>query len=387
MNEAIKGTKAIIISVLVLSVSYYLLLKNPQAWQSSLSTLDTALLFTLLLTVALNLYFKRTRLVFISLFWGVLYYYQDALLAFDFIDSQIIFISGLLLHLLMSNVQERSLISIHLSRFIILILLTLCVPFAWKIGVDFLLTQAPNYPQISYLYIEIPLIFVAINLVYKSTHRMCLSQIATTISFIVWSLYSYQLIDLPLILLLTIIISYNLVLLVIDTYRLAFFDELTRLPSRRALEQDSLSLGAKYCVAMLDIDHFKKFNDTYGHDVGDQVLKLVASKLAKVKRGGKVYRYGGEEFTIVFARKTSQQIANELERIRSLVGDYKIVIRKSHKSSKQASNKSVNKTVKVTISIGVSDHQSKQTFQQAMTMADKALYLAKNAGRNRVVCK
>lgn len=390
MNEAIKGTKAILLSVLVLSATYFLLLNNPQAWQSSIPTLNTSLMFAVLLTVIINIYFKRTRLVFITLFWGALYYYQTTLLDYAFVDSQIIFIAGLLLHLLMSNIQERSLISLHFSRYMLLIVATLCVPFAWQTAVDFLVTQVPSYPQISYLYIELPIILVAINFVYKSTHRMCLSQIATTISFIIWIFYSYQLIDLPLILVLTMVISYNLVLLILDTYRLAFFDELTRLPSRRALEQDALSLGSTYCIAMLDIDHFKKFNDTHGHDVGDQVLKLVASKLAKVKRGGKVFRYGGEEFTIVFPRKSTAQISAELERIRSLVGDYKIVIRKSQRQSKEArskgSNKYINKTVKVTISIGVCDHQGKESFQQTMTNADKALYQAKSAGRNRVIC-
>lgn len=71
-----------------------------------------------------------------------------------------------------------------------------------------------------------------------------------------------------------------------DSYSMAFSDELTGLPSRRALKQDMMKLGMNYVIAMLDIDHFKKFNDTHGHDTGDEVLKLVASTIKDVTGGG-----------------------------------------------------------------------------------------------------
>ena len=88
-------------------------------------------------------------------------------------------------------------------------------------------------------------------------------------------------------------------------YRLAYHDELTGLPGRRAFNQMLLSVKADYCIAMVDVDHFKNFNDTYGHDTGDQVLRMVAAKLARVGGGGKAFRYGGEEFAIVFPHKTA----------------------------------------------------------------------------------
>ncbi|MGB0734344.1 MAG: GGDEF domain-containing protein, partial [Pontibacterium sp.] len=86
---------------------------------------------------------------------------------------------------------------------------------------------------------------------------------------------------------------------------MAYIDELTEIPGRRALQRKLSLIGKRYTLVMVDIDHFKKFNDTYGHDVGDQVLRLVASKLAKVNGGGSAFRYGGEEFTLLFPRKTA----------------------------------------------------------------------------------
>ncbi len=165
-----------------------------------------------------------------------------------------------------------------------------------------------------------------------------------------------------------------------SSYFLAYRDELTGLPSRRALYQTSLSLGRKYSVAMMDIDHFKKFNDTYGHDIGDQVLKLVASQLAKVKSGGRVFRYGGEEFTVIFPRKQAEQTLQELETLRQAIADYQMVIRQPVRVGKDGRKmkKSANtKSVSVTISIGVATRLPKQNFEQVMKAADKKLYQAK----------
>ena len=63
---------------------------------------------------------------------------------------------------------------------------------------------------------------------------------------------------------------------------------------------------------MVDIDHFKKFNDRYGHDAGDEVLRMVAGQLGLVGLGGKVFRYGGEEFTVIFVGKTAERVEEEL---------------------------------------------------------------------------
>src|SRR5271163_2915869 len=102
---------------------------------------------------------------------------------------------------------------------------------------------------------------------------------------------------------------------IIETsYLLAYHDELTTLPSRRAFNDAVLRLQDPYAVAVVDIDHFKRFNDTYGHETGDQVLRLVAANLARVSGGGQSYRCGGEEFTILFPGKTVSEVADHLER-------------------------------------------------------------------------
>ena len=85
-----------------------------------------------------------------------------------------------------------------------------------------------------------------------------------------------------------------------EGFHMAFRDELTGLPGRRALNEKLQRMGRIYTLAMADVDHFKVFNDTHGHDVGDQVLRMVAAQLRRVSGGGHAYRYGGEEFTLVF---------------------------------------------------------------------------------------
>ena len=107
---------------------------------------------------------------------------------------------------------------------------------------------------------------------------------------------------------------------VIETsYLMAYHDELTGVPARRAFNDALLSLEAPYAIAIVDIDHFKKFNDTYGHDTGDHVLRLVAARLSQVTGGGKAYRCGGEEFSIIFTGSSAREAARHLELLRETV--------------------------------------------------------------------
>jgi diguanylate cyclase (GGDEF)-like protein len=177
-----------------------------------------------------------------------------------------------------------------------------------------------------------------------------------------------------------------------DSHSMAFSDDLTGLPSRRALNEQVMGLGRNYVVAMLDVDHFKRFNDTYGHDVGDQVLKMVGARIAAVKGGGKPYRYGGEEFTIIFARKSLQEATAHLEELRQAIGGYQLWIRGTDRpkeaeagKAKRAGGQGNGKAVSVTISIGVAaSGEAMRTPGEVIKAADKALYRAKQRGRNQI---
>jgi GGDEF domain-containing protein len=176
------------------------------------------------------------------------------------------------------------------------------------------------------------------------------------------------------------------------SYAMAYHDDLTGLPARRALGRDMVGLGSVFAVAMVDVDHFKRFNDRHGHDVGDQVLRMVAGQLAGVQGGGKTYRYGGEEFTVLFPGKSRDEVIFFLEEIRTAVGDARFAVRgkgrpkeRPEGSEKRDGPKVVTKRLSVTVSIGVADSMGKEPTPDAvLKMADKALYRAKKGGRNRV---
>jgi PleD family two-component response regulator len=142
---------------------------------------------------------------------------------------------------------------------------------------------------------------------------------------------------------------------------------------------------------MLDVDHFKKFNDTHGHDVGDQVLRLVAAKMARAGGGGKAYRYGGEEFTILYPHLDAAEAAPFLEELRTEIAAYRMLIRSNDrpKTDKQGKKKRSGakggEHVTVTVSIGVaSGAQGSRSPQSVIQAADRALYQAKGNGRNQV---
>jgi GGDEF domain-containing protein len=106
-----------------------------------------------------------------------------------------------------------------------------------------------------------------------------------------------------------------------NCYLLAYHDELTTLPSRRALHEAIQRLKPPYSIAVVDIDHFKRFKDNYRHETGDEVLRMVAANLGRVTGGGQAYRCGGEEFSIVFPGKTTIEVLPHLEKLRETVQD------------------------------------------------------------------
>jgi GGDEF domain-containing protein len=191
-----------------------------------------------------------------------------------------------------------------------------------------------------------------------------------------------------------------------NSYLLAYHDELTTLPSRRAFNDALLRLQNPYSIAVVDIDHFKRFNDTYGHDTGDQVLRLVASNLARVTGGGQAYRCGGEEFNILFPGKTTAEVADHLEQLRTAIevsefrmrsGDRRQSPRgpdrrtersgrgRKAQAIRQLAHEKSPAPLSVTVSIGVATSAKDETDPDlVLQAADKALYRAKANGRNRL---
>lgn len=156
-------------------------------------------------------------------------------------------------------------------------------------------------------------------------------------------------------------------------------DHLTELPNRRSLIsygqaclENNQGNNGRLAVAMLDIDDFKAINDTYGHQSGDLVLQDLAVRVLDVLHPDDfIARSGGEEFVVIFGKKGSMSPEISAERIRQAVAS------KTYQIGTTA--------ISVTVSIGVVLHIEKATFSETLTSADKALYAAKNKGRNQVV--
>jgi len=175
-----------------------------------------------------------------------------------------------------------------------------------------------------------------------------------------------------------------------SSWRNAHFDELTELPGRRLLKSHLARLGSSYAIAVVDIDHFKKINDKYGHNTGDQVLRFLATHLRQ-NRAGRAYRYGGEEFVVVGDSVGFEDTVSALEELRRSVADTGFVIRGKKRPRKKPDPPDkigvggAMVTIPVTVSIGIARKTREGSLpQEVMETADKAMYQAKDAGRNRV---
>ncbi len=165
--------------------------------------------------------------------------------------------------------------------------------------------------------------------------------------------------------------------------RLACTDPLTQLRNRLSLGQDldvvharATRYGARYCLAVTDVDHFKAYNDTYGHQAGDEALRMVADTLvATLREADSVYRYGGEEFLVMLPEQDLAAGTIAGERARLAVEERRMPHRAGGAEGV------------VTVSAGVAAWQpGDQTCpEDVLKAADSALYQAKSAGRNRVV--
>ncbi|HTP62832.1 MAG TPA: GGDEF domain-containing protein [Burkholderiales bacterium] len=161
--------------------------------------------------------------------------------------------------------------------------------------------------------------------------------------------------------------------------RLASRDELTRALNRRsllaALERERSRAersGAPFCVAMIDLDHFKKVNDTYGHAAGDAVLRAFAATAHETMRNTDIFgRYGGEEFLLILVGSAPPAALEAVERVRMAVAarDWRSIV----------------PNAAVTMSAGAAGYMKGETVEHLLNRADQALYQAKHAGRNRTI--
>ncbi len=189
--------------------------------------------------------------------------------------------------------------------------------------------------------------------------------------------------------------------LIETSYVLAYHDELTGIRGRRSFNEALLSLDQQYAIAIVDIDHFKHFNDTYGHDTGDQVLRMVATRLADVGGGGQAFRCGGEEFAILFRNTSAKEAFDRLDALRQTIQDSVFRFRGSERRSETRAGRSERRKpgrkkppavverpagdLSVTVSIGVAEPSTRyRQPEQVIHAADQALYRAKHNGRNRV---
>lgn len=190
--------------------------------------------------------------------------------------------------------------------------------------------------------------------------------------------------------------------LIETSYVLAYHDELTGIRGRRAFNEALVSLDQQYAIAIVDIDHFKKFNDTYGHDVGDQVLCMVASRLSKVRGSGQAFRCGGEEFAVIFRNTSAKDAYEHLEALREIIANSVFRVRGDERRSTPRSGEpdrrrpgrkrasaplasQPSEGLSVTVSIGVAEASTRnRSPENVINSADEALYQAKHNGRNRV---
>jgi diguanylate cyclase (GGDEF)-like protein len=346
------------------------------------------------LTFLICLRFNKSRVAFMLLLI-LLWFFKNKL---DFVskipeNEFMFFISFNVLYITTS--KERGILSVHGLKKVLFIVSQFCLIYYFTIYQPAYYNQSANSVVRTIRFMMgmqfhfLPFVMLGLaslrNITADKSYEVS-TAIGASAAFLILTTFNMDLSFLNLLTVFALIFTGILS----SIYSTSYTDELTGLPARRAYNEYTASLGAKYTIAMTDIDHFKKFNDTFGHDTGDEVLKLVAKIISSVGGGGKAFRFGGEEFVIVFSGKTKDETAEHLENIREKLQNTPFTVRNrksraKYKKTGRNNTSKGSKTVKITMSIGASDSRAEKTVAKIMKKADQALYKAKKTGRNKVV--
>ncbi len=360
----------------------------------------------LAVSAVLSVYFNRSRVLFSAgMLLLVLVAGIDAPLAVGGADASALAIASVLVpanFVLMSMLRERGILSLQANALYGALALQVVAIVGLNAAFPALLDQIlavriPWWP--AYLATDMPHLVLAMTSLAAmvmllralwTRHPIDSALLALLGTFVMVSNGHFS--DLQGSLLYALVGLALLLAVIQDFYDMAYRDELTGLGGRRALNEFLLRLGRNYSIAMIDVDHFKRFNDRYGHDTGDQVLRMVGAQLARASGGGKAFRYGGEEFTLVFPRRAPAEVKPHLEALRERIASYPLALRGKTRSrcSKEGRKRrrgklSAGTTVGVTVSIGLAQRKPEIKFaDDVIRAADRALYKAKRGGRNRL---
>lgn len=258
--------------------------------------------------------------------------------------------------------------------------------------------QVSSFPKLAW--VNIGFFLLIVFYLYDPKVKSFLAALATTFAlfaFSLWVCLQGGLFDPDHRTFFTLVASFSVATLILlhallrMYWQKVYLDPLTAVSNRQALDERLHTLNGDFSLAMVDIDHFKKFNDTYGHAEGDHVLRMLAQHLQE-NLGEDVYRYGGEEFCVVFDKKRNSQSFEMMEKARATLAKRKFVLRAerkpgySHIPSLFRKKEGRGRRVSVTMSVGVaSTDKNHRTAEEVIKRADHALYEAKEKGRNRVV--
>ena len=233
-----------------------------------------------------------------------------------------------------------------------------------------------------------PLVMMAAALVFFA--RWQLTQRTTEVSLSLTASLLLVGVMRPEIMVITLVAAAAVVFLsvVYNSHRMAFVDALTGLSNRRSLDLAFTRPPNRYAIAMLDIDRFKRINDRFGHDLGDQVLRMVASRLKQI-RGFKAYRYGGEEFCLMFSGRNLDRAEELCEAARASISHPPLAIRGHQRPAHRPLNKKKYQdkvpALKITVSVGLARSGPVRAPEELIQLADQALYKAKRGGRDKLV--